>query len=446
MKDLTQGNIYKTFFLFAFPLLLSGLLSQSYHIIDTSIAGKYLGEAGIAAISSSSSFITLFSSVFWGFSAGASIYISILFGAKRYQDLKNTIFSSYIIFASFSIIISILTIFFKNLIFDFLNVDKSLEIASSQYFTVYIIGIVFVVSNNFFLSAFNAIGLSSYPFYMSIVSAFINVAGNVFSLAVLKTGVIGVAFSTVSAALVVDILYIIKLKQVYKKLNINREKSRFIVNGLNHIFSNSLPVTFQQLIMYASGIFISPAVNLLGPSTTAAYSVANHVYEVCASMYQNSSKSVSSYSAQCIGAKKFDKLKKGVFAGLVQATLILLPIVVLIWIFARPICLFFFEDGYTGKALVYSLDFVKNFLPFVFINIINNLFHSFWRGITAKTYLLLGTVTGTVSRVTLTLVLINIYSIKGVWIAWVLSWAIETVLNVALYFGGKWKKILVKYK
>ena len=445
MKDLTQGNIYKTFFFFALPLLLSGLLSQSYHIIDTAIAGKFLGEAGIAAISSSSSFITLISSVLWGFSAGASIYFGILFGAKKFSELKNAIFSSFTILVFTCLALSVAAVIFKNQIFTFLKVDPSLFTEASKYFCVYIIGITIIVSNNFFISVFNALGLSKYPFYMSLISAVTNVCGNIFTLTVLKTGVIGVAFSTVFSALLVDIVFIIKLSAIYKNLGITT-KNTFDKTGLPHVFSISIPVTFQQLIMYAVGVFISPSVNALGPSTTAAFSVANHVYEVCASMYQNSSKTVSTYSAQCIGAKKFGNLKKGVFAGFVQATLILLPIVLLIRYFARPICLFFFEDGYTGDALSYSVDFAKNYLVFVFLNIINNLFHSFWRGVTAKGNLLAGTIVGSVSRTALTLILIPIYEIKGVWIAWVLSWAIEAILNLILYFTGNWKKILAKYE
>ena len=69
MKDLTQGNIYKVFIFFAIPLVLSGLLSQAYGVINTMIAGKFLGEDGIAAIGSTNSFTELISSVFWGFSA-----------------------------------------------------------------------------------------------------------------------------------------------------------------------------------------------------------------------------------------------------------------------------------------------------------------------------------------------------------------------------------------
>jgi Na+-driven multidrug efflux pump len=50
MKDLTKGNIYKVFFSFGLPLVLSGLLSQFYGIVDTAIAGQIFGDVGLAAI------------------------------------------------------------------------------------------------------------------------------------------------------------------------------------------------------------------------------------------------------------------------------------------------------------------------------------------------------------------------------------------------------------
>ena len=90
MKDLTKGNIYKTFILFAIPLILSGVLSQCYNLIDTVIAGKYLGDTGLAAIGSTSAFVTFCSSIFWGFANGASVQIASLFGAKKYQPEENS--------------------------------------------------------------------------------------------------------------------------------------------------------------------------------------------------------------------------------------------------------------------------------------------------------------------------------------------------------------------
>lgn len=84
MKDLTRGNIYKTFFLFGFPMVLSGLLSQMYGIIDTSIAGKLIGETGLAATGVTSPLTTFLSSVYWGYGTGFSIYTQSFSGEKEY--------------------------------------------------------------------------------------------------------------------------------------------------------------------------------------------------------------------------------------------------------------------------------------------------------------------------------------------------------------------------
>ncbi|MBE6656461.1 MAG: hypothetical protein E7609_06330 [Ruminococcaceae bacterium] len=83
MKDLTQGNVYKTFFLFALPLVFAGFLMQAYNLIDTVIAGRFLGEAGLAALGATSELLILTSSTFWGVNAGLGIYTASLFGAKK---------------------------------------------------------------------------------------------------------------------------------------------------------------------------------------------------------------------------------------------------------------------------------------------------------------------------------------------------------------------------
>ena len=92
MKDLTKGNIYKTFFAFGVPLVLSGLFSQLYTIVDTIIAGKFIGEHALAAIGATEPCIKFIQSIFWGFGVGFSIYIARLYGAGEYAKIKNAVY------------------------------------------------------------------------------------------------------------------------------------------------------------------------------------------------------------------------------------------------------------------------------------------------------------------------------------------------------------------
>ena len=89
MKDLTKGNIYKTFFLFGFPLVLAGVLSQTYHVFDTVIAGKFLGEQALAAMGATTPLLNFICSFLWGYCTGFSIYVAQLFSAKKYE--KNAL-------------------------------------------------------------------------------------------------------------------------------------------------------------------------------------------------------------------------------------------------------------------------------------------------------------------------------------------------------------------
>ena len=127
MKDLSQGNIYKTFFLFGLPLVLSGVLSQTYHIIDTAIAGRFLGETGLAAIGATAPFLTFISSLFLGYGVGFGAYIGRLFGAGEYGKIKSAIYSTYFFMLLACVLFSAGLIAFHEPLFDFLKIEESLR-------------------------------------------------------------------------------------------------------------------------------------------------------------------------------------------------------------------------------------------------------------------------------------------------------------------------------
>ena len=94
MKKLTEGNIYKTFILFSFPLALSAVFSQVFRLLDNIIAGRFLGDIGLGAVGATGAFIAVTSSPFWGYSAGFGVYLSNKFGAKEYYELKSALYHS----------------------------------------------------------------------------------------------------------------------------------------------------------------------------------------------------------------------------------------------------------------------------------------------------------------------------------------------------------------
>lgn len=444
MKDLTKGNIYKTFILFAIPLVLAGILSQGYSLIDTVIAGKFLGADGLAAIGATSAFISFSSSIFWGYAAGSSIHTASLFGAKKYKEIKSAVYHNLISLVLAAIAFGIIVVLCDDFILEMLCVDKAVYSDAKLYLDIYIMGFFLMLLSNNCVHIMNAFGLSSYPFFMSLLSAVLNIGGNIFSIAVLRAGVAGIALSTLFSALVVDICYVFKIKKCFLEMGVLKDKVSFNPGLLKKISIYGLPVAMQQLIMYVAGLMISPMVNGIGSSASAAYTVVMQIYNINASVYQNSAKTLSNYTAQCVGAGKIGQLRKGVRVGLLQGMVFLsLPLLVC-FIRARLVCALFFPEGYTGEGLDYAILFVRVYLPFILFNLVNNLFHAFYRGTASMKLLLLLTGTGAVSRIVFSMIFVQGYGMQGVYIGWVLSWITESILAGVSYFSGGWRKTLPK--
>lgn len=439
MKDLTKGNIYKTFILFSIPLVLTGVLTMASNLVDTVIAGKFLGENGLAAVGATAAFLELAASVVWGFCSGFSMYVAKLFGEKNYKEIKSSIYCNTIIFALICFIIMIFTIVFRKNIYEFLNIDKTIMKDAGIYFSIYMSGWIFIIFNYMGAFIINAFGISRYPFILSLMATVLNIVGNITTIVIFKLGVAGVAISTVFSAFVVDVFYILKIRQCFKEMNVDKCKIQITTKSIKASVKYSLPVTIQQTVMYVSQMIISVFVNAFGGAATAGYAIATKIYSLNANIYQNSSKTLSNYTAQSLGAGKNENLKKGLRVGFIQGMAFLLPVLFVCVCFASSICSLFFPSGYENISLTYATEFSRRFLPFVVFNMINNLFHAFYRGIASMKFLIISTTIGSVTNFTASFVLIGQYGIYGIFAGWVISWIVEAIFVISVYFSGRWK-------
>ncbi len=438
MRDLTRGNIYKTFFLFGFPLVIAGLFSQLHSTINTAIAGHFLGSDGLAAIGATSPLLTLVSSVLWGYSGGYSIYIARLFGAGEYKKIKSSILSNCLVMAGAGTAIALLFLCFNQPLFDLLQVEDSIRGAAFAYFSIYVAGIFPIVCNTVFFHLINAFGISTFPLFMSILSTVLTIGGNLICVAWLGLGVGSLAFSTLIAALAVDVCYIFKFKRCFRELGIPKEKTRLSFSYVRDAAAYSLPNMAQQTTMYFAGFLISPLVNGLGADATAGYTISSRIYDIIASVYQNSARALSNFAAQCLGKNEMHKVRRGVRAGVLQGVLFITPFVLACVLFPQEICSLFFDAKTSPLAKTYTARFVTFFLPLIFFQVICNLFHALYRGVKALRFLYLTTCFAAVVRLVASALFIPFFGMNGFFAGWVISWIAEAVLTLIIYFFGWW--------
>ena len=439
MKKLTEGNIWKNFIFFAIPLVLSGLLSQAYTMIDTMIAGHYLGEEGLAALGSTGSFITLMKSIIWGLGTGISLYVAFLSTSGDKKRLVNAIKVNLVTVFVLAVFISATSIALYYPIFRMLAIGDDIYKDALSYYVVYMLGFSFLTFSNAATYIFNAIGKPSYPMRLSIFSSVSNIIFNFVFLVVLKMGVIGAALGTLLASFISAVLYVIRLGKEFRDIGCEKERMSFSAGNIAPAWRQGVPCMIQQFVMYVSGAAVQPAVNLLGTAAIAAYSVCSEIYSICATIFQNSSRGLSPFCAQCYGKGEFSLVKRGVKVSIRQGVLLSVPLMMLLMLFRFPIAEVFLGNNASDESVGYVVTYILICVPFVLCQIINNLFHNFYRGVMMPKIATATTLVYTVARIITTYALVFALGMMGIFLGFIIPWTAECVLSVVIYVSGRWK-------
>jgi len=121
-KDFTNGNIARQLFTLMIPFMLSNALQVLYSTIDMIIVGKYVGTAGLSAVSQSSSILNFATMVCLGFANGGQVLIAQALGADKKKETNSIIGTLFTVILSMGVIFSVVIVLLKNLIIKVMNI------------------------------------------------------------------------------------------------------------------------------------------------------------------------------------------------------------------------------------------------------------------------------------------------------------------------------------
>ena len=432
-KNLAEGNIYKNLILYTVPLILSALLSQAYSTVDGVIAGKCIGEFALGAVGATASFETLIGAVFGGFAAGFSIYLSHLFGKGDFAAVKRDTVGMITFVVLGSAAISALSIGFHAPIMRYLKVDPLLWEDARRYFIIYTAGYAVFYANSLLVYALNALGITSFSFFVSLISAVLNIGGNLLTVLVFDMGVAGLAVSTLLSAIVATVCYVVVLRRAFAEMACGRVSYRFSFACVGRSLRYSVPTAIQQLSFHGVSFLIAPAVNGLGAVAMTANNVATRIYAFGTQGLWASASAFACFSGQCVGLGDAKKLRHGVRAGFVVVCLATLPLVLIFSVFASPIVSLFFPAEHGGEAFGYAVRYAVVYLPLTYVQLIGHFLHSYLRSLGRITTVLVISVTGSIARWAATLWLVPVMHLEGAFLAQVLAWGVDAVICVVLF-------------
>ncbi len=442
-EKLYEGNMRKKYLLFAIPLILSSLLSQSYGIVNSMMIGNFVGSHAFAATATTSQLLDFIDAIFWGYLTGVAIYVSHLFGKDEHQKMLNVIKVNFILSAVLALIVSLTCNIFCDQIFDLLNVGADIYDEAKAYFTTFISGLVIFQFNWGFIYISNSMGMTRMPLIASVFSGLCNVALNYLFLVKLDKGIEYSALSSIISNLVVVIFYFVIYIRLFKGMGISLKGIKFVLSELKLAFDYGLPSMLQQMTMMGSTAIVSPLVNTCSTPALSGYSIANKGRRIVTAVYQGSSKANTNLVAQAMGAKRLDKIKEGIRIGVTQGLLLFGITMGLLILFAPQFTSMFLDPKEDAESFIVSINNIRFLFPFLLFNVFNNLLHGIFRAVGNGRLMFISTLIYAISYVVYANILfavlpqeLRIYSVH---LSLSGAYLTELIFAAVMYFTGKWK-------
>lgn len=435
--DLTNGNIVKSIILFSIPLLIGNLFQQLYNAVDSYVVGNYVGTNALAAVGASTPVINMLIGFFMGISTGAGVVIAQYFGAEEIKKMKLAIHNSMALTLVVGIVLTIVGLFFTNPLLQAIGVPKEVFKQASLYLGIYFAGLIFVMIYNMASGILRSVGDSRRPLYFLIFSSLVNIVLDFLFVRGFGWGVAGAGYATLIAQAVsaVMVMYVLmKTDDVYK---VCIKEIGFNKSILMKIIKIGLPTGLQQSIVSLSNVIVQSYINVYGSSVIAGYSVTVKIDGFVNLPLQAFNMAVTTFVGQNIGAKKYDRVKKGAYLTTFLAMVTIGIFVILMYFFGRNFIALFNQE----KAVIEAGRLMQLvFLPFYLFLPINQVINGVLRGAGRSSVPMYVMVFSFVVLRQLYLFVVTKLTsdITYIFFGWPVTWIVCSVIFVIYFFKVDW--------
>ncbi len=440
-KDLTSGKPSSVLWKFCLPLFGSIIFQQLYNIADSFVAGKFIGNDALAAVGNSYEITLIFIAFAFGCNIGCSVVVSNFFGAKKYGEMKTSVYTSLIAGGVLCGVLMLFGSIFCGGLLRLINTPENIFADSKLYLDIYIYGLPFVFFYNIATGIFSALGDSKTPFVFLACSSVANIGMDILFVAAFKMGVAGVAWATFLCQGVSCVLAVLFVVLRLKKIGAGEKTKLFSFAILGKVAVIAVPSILQQSFISVGNIVIQSVINTFGSEVMAGYSAAVKLNNMVVTSLTTLGNGISNYTAQNMGAGKHARVKQGFRAGLAIVWIICVPVCAL-YLFAGKYLMYAFLDDVSGAALKTGLTFLRVISPFYFVIAAKLVADGVLRGSGMMKQFMIATFTDLILRVALAeLLALTPLGTTGIWMAWPCGWCVSAVLSIIFYRGGAWNKM-----
>ncbi len=359
--DMTEGSIVKKLLLFSIPLILGNLLQQTYNTVDSIIVGNYVGRNALAAVGSSAMLIYLLIGFSQGIAVGASVIISQAIGAKDNKRINFSVHTAIMIAILLGLFLSIVGFVFTPQLLKWMKTPAEIMVESVEYLRLFSLGLVFSIVYNMEAGILNAVGNSKRSLLYLGIASVTNIFLDLLFVRGFNMGIKGVAIATNISQFISCILALIFLLRVNDTYKVYLKKIKIHKKIAINIIKVGFPTGLQSTVVSLSNVLIQTSINIFGPSIIAGFGIYLKIDGFNILPILSLSMASTTFTGQNYGARKKDRIKKGMWITLIMAVIYTIITGILILIFSRPLVSLFTKEEDVIKAGVLSM---KYFCPF----------------------------------------------------------------------------------
>ena len=434
---MTEGSISKKMILFAIPLFLGNLFQQLYITADALIVGVFLGSNALAAVSSSGNLIFLMVGFINGIAMGAGVVIARYYGAKNREDLQKAIHTTVAFGLAAGAALTVLGMYLAPRILVLMGTPSDVLPQSVEYFRTYFAGSLGFIMYNIFVGILQSVGDSRHPLIYLIVSSCINVALDLLFIGGLGLGVGAAALATVISQFTSAILCMIHLLRTKEEYRLHIRKIRFDGRALGEIIRNGVPSGFQNSVISIANVFVQTNINAFGKMAMAGCGSYAKIEGFAFLPVTCFTMALTTFVSQNLGAKQYDRAKKGARFGILCSITIAELIGFVIYAAAPTLIAAFNSDP---AVVHYGVMQARTIALFYFLLAFSHCIAAVLRGsghaAVPMVVMLCVWCLFRVSYITVTVRLIP--DIRVIFWAYPLTWSISSVIFLYLFLKGKW--------
>lgn len=300
--DMLHGPLFKKILLFSIPLIMSGVLQQSFNSVDVAVVGRFCDRQALAAVGSNGMVIALIVNLFLGLSIGANVIIARHIGSGERERAQRAVSTVMRMSVLCGVVMTLIGVTVSRPILTAMATPPDVIDKATLYLRLYFLGIPFLVIYNFGSAVLRSVGDTQRPFYCLVAGGILNVIVNLVLVAGFGMDVAGVAIGTVVSNVVSSLLLVRILMREQYPLRLDLSRMPLDRRELSEIVRIGMPAGLQGVVFPFSNVFIMAGINTFGSAGSAGSAAALNFEYYCYFVIASFASAAVAFTSQNYGA------------------------------------------------------------------------------------------------------------------------------------------------